>query len=91
MLCPFDFGLFDGAAHSTMQGIVFTCLAETIMLAATSYSGHFTIGAPTSEQLLHVAGMSSKFGVNIAPFHSFAEIGYVGDYIYFNQNDKDQQ
>jgi fatty aldehyde-generating acyl-ACP reductase len=73
--CPFDFGLCPSSRPT--QNPVFTCLAETIMLAAAEHSGHFTIGDPTSEQFAHMRSLSSRFSIGIAPFHSFPEIGEI--------------
>ena len=75
--CPFDFGLFSAESLPLKQGIVFTCLAETIMLAANKHEGHFTIGHPTETQLKTIAAFSRSSGISIAPFHSFPEIGEV--------------
>jgi fatty aldehyde-generating acyl-ACP reductase len=75
--CPFDFGLFPTELLPAKQSIVFTCLAETIMLAANKHEGHFTIGHPTDAQLKTIAEFSRASGISIAPFHSFPEIGEV--------------
>ena len=75
--CPFDFGIFPKDLLPEKQNIVFTCLAETLMLAAHDYKGHFTIGHPTGEQLKIIAGFSHSLGITVAPFHSFPEIGEV--------------
>jgi fatty aldehyde-generating acyl-ACP reductase len=77
--CPFDFALFNPSLRFDKQDIVFTCLAETALLAASEHVGHFTIGDPTSEQVSHISMLASTFGVNIAPFHSFPELGEVRD------------
>jgi predicted amino acid dehydrogenase len=75
--CPFDFGLFPTESLPAKQSIVFTCLAETIMLAANKHEGHFTIGHPTDAQLKTIAEFSRSSGISIAPFHSFPEIGEI--------------
>lgn len=75
--CPFDFGLFRRDLLHEKQNTVFTCLAETVMLAANGSRGHFTIGHPTDEQLQTVAHLSRSLGITIAPFQSFPEIGEV--------------
>lgn len=73
--CPFDFGLLPNLSDKSDQEIAFTCLAETIALAACNHSGHFTIGSPTTVQIQQIAEMASSHGIGIAPFHSFPEIG----------------
>ncbi len=75
--CPFDFGLFSTELLPTKQNVVFTCLAETLMLAAHGHRGHFTMGHPTDAQLKTVAEYSRSLGITIAPFHSFPEVGTV--------------
>ena len=77
--CPFDFALFNPATRFDKQDIVFTCLAETVLLAASHHVGHFTIGDPTCEQVRHISNLASSFGVNIAPFHSFPELGEIDE------------
>lgn len=73
--CPFDFGLLPNASKSANREITFTCLAETIALAASGRSGHFTIGSPSSDQIQQISEMAARHGIGIAPFHSFPEIG----------------
>lgn len=81
--CPFDFGLLPPASKSAGREITFTCLAETITLAASRQSGHFTIGSPSSAQIQQIAEMASKHGIEIAPFHSFPEIGSLEEHPRF--------
>ena len=75
--CPYDFGLFSPESLPAKQDIVFTCLAEAMMLAAHGHKGHFTMGHPTDAQLKTVAELSRSLGITLAPFHSFPEIGEV--------------
>lgn len=84
--CPFDFGLLPNAPHNSKQEIVFTCLAETVTLAASGHTGHFTIGSPTREQIASIAGAASRLGITIAPFHSFPEVGEVHDHPRFTNS-----
>jgi predicted amino acid dehydrogenase len=83
--CPFDFGLFSHMPTNAEQEIVFTCLAETVTLAASGHCGHFTIGSPTPAQITGIAEMASRVGVTIAPFHSFPEIGEVQSHRAFRK------
>lgn len=48
------------------------------MLAASGHKGHFTIGDPTEEQATSLELLAERYGVGIAPFHSFSDIGPVG-------------
>jgi len=82
--CPFDFNLFMPDEIDEKQNLVFTCLAETILLAADNHNGHFTVGAPTRDQLYKLTQLAKKFDVGIAPFHSFKEIGEVEKHLYFS-------
>jgi fatty aldehyde-generating acyl-ACP reductase len=75
--CAFNLGLFSPESHVTNQDNVFTCLAETVMLAANNHKGHFTIGKPTSDQVKHIAGLAKKFEVGIGALHSFPEVGEI--------------
>jgi predicted amino acid dehydrogenase len=74
---PFDFGLFAPESHAALQELTFTCLAETVLLAAAGHIGPFTIGDPRDEQLAFLRRAAPIHGVGIAPFHSFPEVGFV--------------
>lgn len=74
---PFDLGLFDGPPTSSHQEIAFTCLAETVALAASGHNAHFTIGDPTDRTIREIADTASRLGIGIAPFYSFPEVGAV--------------
>ena len=57
--------------------LTFTCLAETILLAAAGHQGNFTIRDPSGEQLALLRDMAEKFDVGIPSMHSFPEIGFI--------------
>lgn len=84
--CPYDFGLFPHPPNDSTNEIAFTCLAETIALAASNHVGHFTIGSPTPKQINHIGEMAFALGISIAPFHSFPEIGTVHDHPRFQNH-----
>lgn len=75
--CPFDFRLFNKPPAPEKQEITFTCLAETVALAASGHEGHFTIGNPTIEHIKKIGELTAKLGITIAPFHSFPEVGEI--------------
>jgi predicted amino acid dehydrogenase len=75
--CPFDYGLFPKAELAKKQTMVFTCLAETVMLAAEGYSDGFSVGSPSVGHIARIAMLAGKFGIGIAPFQGFPEIGAV--------------
>lgn len=75
--CPFNFRLLPPGECHVNKGITFTCLAETVALALARHTGHFTVGRPTQDQIRQIAEMASNFGIGIAPFHSFPQIGSV--------------
>ncbi len=79
--CPFDFGLFPASEFPAKQHIVFTCLAETIALAASRHVGNFTVGIPTPSQIAYIAKVASSMGITIAPFHSFPQIGEIPSHV----------
>lgn len=54
-------------------GTTFACLAETLLLGLAGHRGHFSIGTPTPEQVTYVADLAVRFGVTLAPFHSFGQ------------------
>ncbi len=74
--CPVDFGLFKTQEHATKQDVTFTCLAETILLAAVGHTGSFTVGDPRDEQIAF-REVAPQFGTGIVPFSSFPEVGRV--------------
>jgi len=76
--CPFDYGLFEPSYLIEKQNIVFTCLAETVMRTGiekdlSAIPGASGIGIDFEE----VRTLADTFGITIAPFHSFPEIGRV--------------
>lgn len=75
--CTFDFGLFAPGEQGTRREWTFTCLAETLMLAAAGHCGNYTIGDPTTQQMGHLVELAQRFGVGTQVFHSFPEIGEV--------------
>lgn len=77
MRCTFDFGLFASAERAYRQEWTFTCLAETLMLAAAGHCGDYTIGDPTVPQMKQLAGLARSFGIGTQVYHSFPEIGEV--------------
>jgi len=74
---PFDMGFFPQALRGQTQEYTYTCLAETILLAASGHREHFTIGDPTVPQLNRLEALARRWGVGIAPFHSFPDVGMV--------------
>ncbi len=77
MRCTFDFGLFAPAVWTCRQEWTFTCLAETLMLAAAGHCGDYTIGDPTVPQMKQLAGLARRFGIGTQVYHSFPEIGEI--------------
>ena len=77
MRCTFDFGLFAPAERAYRQEWTFTCLAETLMLAAAGHCGDYTIGDPTAPQMKQLAGLARHFGIGTQVYHSFPEIGEI--------------
>jgi predicted amino acid dehydrogenase len=76
--CPLDLGLFAEASDPELtRELTFTCLAETILLAAAGHQGNFTIRDPSDEQLTLLRHLAEKFNVGIPSMHSFPEKGFV--------------
>jgi len=75
--CPFDFGLFSAGAHQLNQELTFTCLAETILLAASDHLGSFTVGDPRDDQLDFIEAAANRYNIGVAPFQSFPQIGTI--------------
>jgi len=52
------------------EGIIFGCLAETILLALEGYFSDFSIGRGkiTEDKLNFIAALSQKYGFSLAPF-----------------------
>lgn len=75
--CDYDMGLFPPEAMQEKRAYTFTCLAEAVLLAAAGHQGHFTVGDPTDEQFEQLEDLARRWGVGIAPFHSFPDIGAV--------------
>lgn len=75
--CPFDFNFFKEMPRESLKEITFTCMAETILLAASGHQGHFTILDPTDEQFDKLNEWANLFGVVPSPPVSFPEIGTI--------------
>lgn len=57
-------------------GCVYACLAETMLLTLAGHDGHFTIGAPTTEQATYISQLAQRYqaiGFTLAPFHAFGQ------------------
>ncbi len=58
------------------KGLLYACLAETVLLGLEGHSGHFGIGAPKLEQaeyMLTLARKHAHLGFHLAPLHSFGQ------------------
>ena len=58
------------------HGCVYACLAETMLLALAGHTGHFTLGAPTTEQATYLGQLAQRYqgvGFTLAPLHSFGQ------------------
>ena len=76
--CPLDLGLFGEVSDPEFtRELTFTCLAETILLAAAGHQGNFTIRDPSDEQLALLRDLAEKLDVGIPSMHSFPEIGFI--------------
>ncbi len=75
LYCPYDMGLLSPSNRN--EQINFTCLAETILLAAENHQGSFVVGDPTDEQFQHLQIASSRHKVTPASFYSFPDIGKI--------------
>jgi hypothetical protein len=76
--CPLDLGLFGGVSDpESTRELTFTCLAETILLAAAGHQGDFTIRDPSDEQLALLRHLAEKLEVGIPSMHSFPEVGFI--------------
>lgn len=64
--CDFDFGF-----ENQNPEITFTCLAETIMIAACGYRGDFSIGHADDSRLPELRRFIAQTRVKKAPLHSF--------------------
>jgi predicted amino acid dehydrogenase len=73
--CPFDMGLFT--PDNRDDEVTFTCLAETIMLAAEGHPDSYVVGDPTDEQFDYLEQLAAKHRVTAAKFFSFPSIGSV--------------
>lgn len=58
MQCAFRFPIPDHTLYS--------CLAETILLAASKHSGHFSLGLVSLEHIAHIQAVAQKYGVRPA-------------------------
>ena len=75
LYCPFDMDLF--APDNRDEEVTFTCLAETIMLAAEGHRDSYVVGDPTDEQFDYLEKLAVKHQVTPAKFFSFPSIGSV--------------
>lgn len=73
--CPFDMGLFT--ADNRDDEVSFTCLAETILLAAENHSGSFVVGDPKDEQFEYLDSLALRYRFTPANFYSFPGIGHI--------------
>jgi predicted amino acid dehydrogenase len=73
--CPFEMGLF--APQNRNEEVNFTCLAETVLLAAERHPSSYIIGDPTDEQFDYLEKLAVRHGVTPATFFSFPSLGAV--------------
>lgn len=73
--CPFEMGLF--APDNRDEEVTFTCLAETVLLAAERHPGSYVVGDPTDEQFDHLERVAVRHGVKPAAFFSFPSLGSI--------------
>lgn len=73
LTCPFDFGLFPAEERHARQRLTFTCLAETILLAAAGHREVRNVGVPGFAQLREVARQARNLGIAVPTFHRLAE------------------
>jgi predicted amino acid dehydrogenase len=73
--CPFEMGLF--VPQNRDEEVNFTCLAETVLLAAERHPSSFIIGDPTDEQFEYLEQLAVRHGVTPATFFSFPSLGAV--------------
>jgi len=70
--CHFDFGL----PH---REDVFTCLAETMALAAVNWQGHFSVGQIKMEQVEQIVKIVERVGFSPADMTTFTRLINSGD------------
>jgi hypothetical protein len=68
-------GLFTPETHDAE--VTFTCLAETVLLAAEQHSQSYVIGDPTDEQFDHLERVALRHRVTPATFFSFPSLGAI--------------
>lgn len=73
--CPFDMGLFT--SDNREEEVTFTCLAETVLLAAERHAGSYVVGDPTDEQFDHLDRVALRHRVKPAEFFSFPSLGRI--------------
>ena len=73
--CPFEMGLF--APQNRDEEVNFTCLAETVLLAAERHPSSYIIGDPTDEQFDYLEQLAVRHSVTPATFFSFPSVGAV--------------
>ena len=73
--CPFEMGLFT--PDNRDEEVTFTCLAETVLLAAERHPGSYVVGDPTDEQFDHLERVAVRHRVTPAAFFSFPSLGSI--------------
>lgn len=73
--CPFDMGLFT--SDNRDKEVTFTCLAETVLLAADGHAGSYVVGDPTDEQFDYLEQLAVRHRFTSAKFFSFPSLGNV--------------
>jgi predicted amino acid dehydrogenase len=73
--CPFDMGLFT--SDNRDEEVTFTCLAETVLLAADGHAGSYVVGDPTDEQFDYLEQLAVRHRFTSAKFFSFPSLGNV--------------
>ncbi len=73
--CPFEMGLFT--LDNRDEEVTFTCLAETVLLAAERHPGSYVVGDPTDEQFDHLERVAVRHRVTPAAFFSFPSLGSI--------------
>jgi predicted amino acid dehydrogenase len=68
--------LFPGARLTAdlglPEGVIYACLAETILLALEKHYDHFTLGREISEERVrHISELADKHGMKLAAIRSF--------------------
>jgi predicted amino acid dehydrogenase len=75
LYCPFEMGIFT--PENRDEEVTFTCLAETIMLAAECQTDSYVVGDPTNDQIDYLEQLADRHRVTAANFFSFPNIGLI--------------